>query len=573
MRFAPSRGPHREPRPTRADRSTASTSRSTSRRSRPLRQTGDSTEHRDNAEFRMRINRAALGLGVLVLPALFVAVDQTALLLALPQLSADLGATNVQQLWISDSYGFLVAGLVITMGTLGDRFGRRRLLMIGGAAFAVMSVVAAFASSPLTLIIARGLLGVAGATLAPSTLALITTMFGDDRRRGQAIAVWAACQFTGGALGPVLAGLLLQHFWWGSVFLAAVPAMVMLPLAGPFLLPEFRSDRAGWPDLTSVGLSLLAVLTTVYGVKQLAVEGVRGVPVAAVVVGAVVGYVFVRRQLRLESPLLDLRLLRNRPLTAALVALVFAGVAMAGTGLAVTQYLQSVLGLSPLASAVSFAPMGLAVAIGTLAAPALTRRVSRTSAIAGGLVVSASGALLLVAVGGVFSLPLVMASIAVLALGTGPLFALGTGLVVGSVPPERAGSAASMSETGNYLGGSLGFAVLGVVAAVVYRAGMDGTSDSLAGAVAQSRHLPAGQGAELLHAAREAFTSGLHVTGVLAAVIFAGLAVLVATMRPARRSVDLGRTPAGRAGARPTCSARTTGDGVVRRAGRRGPGE
>ncbi|GGT57376.1 MFS transporter [Streptomyces atratus] len=484
----------------------------------------------------MRVNRAWLGLVVLMLPTLLVAMDMTALLLALPRLSADLGATNIQQLWISDSYGLMVAGLVITMGTLGDRLGRRRLLMIGGAAFAVLSVVAAFAADPLTLIVARALLGVAGATLAPSTLALITNMFRDERQRGQAIAIWATCQFTGGALGPVLAGFLLQHFWWGSVFLVAVPAMALLLLAGPVLLPEYRSDRAGRLDLASVGLSLVAVLLMVYGIKQLTVESEPAGSAVALVVGAAVGFLFVRRQLRLETPLLDLRLLRNRPFTAVLVALVFAGVAMAGTGLLVTQYLQSVLGYSPFASAVLFAPMGLGVAVGTMAAPALARRMKQTTAIAGGLVGSALGGLLLVGAEGANTLPLVMIGIAVLALGTGPLFALGTGLVVGSVPPERAGSAASMSETGNYFGGSLGFALLGVVAAVVYRSRMDGTSDSLAGAVAASERLPAGQGAELLHTAREAFTAGLHVTGVIAAVIFAGLAVLILTMRPAPRT-------------------------------------
>ncbi|MEW1837297.1 MFS transporter [Nonomuraea angiospora] len=481
----------------------------------------------------MRVNRAWLGLAVLMLPTLLVAMDMTALLLALPQLSADLGATNVEQLWISDGYGFMVAGMVITMGTLGDRIGRRRLLMIGAAAFAVLSVVAAFAVSPLMLVIARALLGIAGATLAPSTLALITNMFRDGRQRGQAIAIWATCQFTGGALGPVLAGFLLQHFWWGSVFLVAVPAMALLLLAGPVLLPEFRSDQAGRLDLAGVGLSLVAVLLMVYGIKQLSVESVPVVPAVALVAGAALGSLFVRRQLRLETPLLDLRLFRNRPFTAVIVALVFAGVAMAGTGLLVTQYLQSVLGFSPVASAMLFAPMGLGVAVGTMAAPALARRVKQTTAIAGGLAGSALGSLLLVAVDGTGALPLVMVGITVLALGTGPLFALGTGLVVGSVPPERAGSAASMSETGNYFGGSLGFALLGVVAAVVYRSRMDGTSDSLAGAVAASRHLPADQGAELLHAAREAFTAGLHVTGVVATVIFIGLAVLVLAMRPA----------------------------------------
>ncbi|MEU6741930.1 MFS transporter [Streptosporangium sandarakinum] len=490
----------------------------------------------------MRVDRTWLGLALLTLPTLLVAIDTTALLLALPQLSADLGASNVQQLWISDGYGFMVAGLVITMGTLGDRIGRRRLLLIGAAAFATLSVVAAFAADPLMLIVARALLGVAGATLAPCTLALITDMFRDERQRGKAIAIWATCQFTGGALGPVLAGFLLQHFWWGSVFLIAVPAMAVLLLAGPFLLPEFRDDRAGGRlDLPSVGLSLVAVLAMVYGVKQLTVEGVSAVPAVALVAGAAVGVVFVRRQLRLETPLLDLRLLRNRPFTAVIVGLVFAGVAMAGTGLMVTQYLQGVLGFSPFTSAVLFAPMGLGVAAGTMAAPALTRWMRPATAIAGGLAGSALGGLLLAGVsgdgdaGGASALPLVMTGIAVLALGTGPLFALGTGLVLGSVPPERAGSAASMSETGNYFGGSLGFALLGVVAAVVYRDRMGGTSDSLAAALVTAERLPAGQGAELLDAAREAFTASLHVTSVVAAVIFAGLAVLVLTMRPAAR--------------------------------------
>ncbi|MGA5818288.1 MFS transporter [Kitasatospora sp. NPDC094028] len=487
----------------------------------------------------MRVTRARLGLAVLMLPTLIVAMDTTALLLALPRLSADLGAGDVQQLWISDGYGLMVAGLVITMGTLGDRIGRRRLLLGGAAAFAALSVVAAFATGPLMLIVVRALLGVAGATLAPSTLALITNLFRDDRERGRAIALWATCQFAGGAAGPVLAGLLLQHFWWGSVFLAAVPPMAVLLLAGPFVLPEFRGDRAGRLDPASVALSLAAVLPVIYGIKQLAVRGTSGdpvVPAVALVLGAALGAVFVRRQLRLETPLLDLRLLRSRPFAAVLVGLVLAGVAMAGTGLLVTQYLQGVLGHSPLVSALLFAPMGLGVAVGTMTAPLLARRVQGTTAIAGGLAVSALGALLLVGVDGPGSLPLVMTGIAVLALGTGPLFALGTGLVMGSVPPERAGSAASMSETGNYFGGSLGFALLGVLAAVVYRDRAGGGSDSLAGAIAAAEHLPAGRGAELLRGARAAFTASLHVTGAVAAVIFAGLAVLVLALRPGART-------------------------------------
>jgi DHA2 family multidrug resistance protein-like MFS transporter len=483
----------------------------------------------------MQVNRTWLGLGLLMLPTFLVALDTTALLLALPRLSAALGADSVEQLWISDSYGFVVAGLVITMGTLGDRIGRRRLLLAGSAAFAVLSVVAAFAASPLMLIVTRSLLGVAGATLAPSTLALITNMFRDERRRGKAIAIWATCQFAGGALGPVLAGVLLQYFWWGSVFLASVPAMALLLIAGPILLPEFRSEHAGRLEAASVVMSLAAVLLTIYGIKQLAIGTAPLGAAVALIAGPAAGVVFARRQLRLPAPLLDLRLLRSRPLVAVLIALVFAGVAMAGTGLLVTQYLQNVLGYSPAASAVLFAPMGLGVAAGTMAAPALAGRMKQPTAIAGGLAVSALGSLLLAGADGARALPVVMAGITVLALGTGPLFALGTGLAVGSVPPERAGSAASMSETGNYLGGSLGFALLGVLAAAVYRDRMHGTSDSLAGAVAASRHLPGSQGAELLHTAREAFTASLHVTGGVAAVIFAGLAVLILAMHPPTR--------------------------------------
>ncbi|GAA2854409.1 MFS transporter [Actinoplanes cyaneus] len=481
--------------------------------------------------------RTWLGLALLMLPTLIVAMDLTALLLALPQLSAGLGATAVEQLWISDSYGLTVAALVITMGTLGDRIGRRRLLLIGAAAFAALSLLAAFATGPLTLIAARALLGVAGATLTPATLALITTMFRDDHRRGRAIAVWATCQFTGGALGPVLAGLLLQHFWWGSVFLLAVPPMLVLLLTGPFLLPESRAPQPGRLDPASVALSLTAVLLLIYALKQATTGSRPLLPAVALAAGTALAVTFVRRQKRLPAPLLDLRLLRSRTFTAVLVALVGAGIAMAGTGLLVTQYLQGVRGHSPFTSAILFAPMGLGVAAGTLTAPALARRLAPITAIAAGLTVSALGSLLLLT----SSLPLILLGITVQALGTGPLFALGTGLILSAVPPSRAGSAASMSETGNYFGGSLGFALLGVLATVVYRTGMHGTSDSLPGALAASRHLPPAQATDLLLHARHAFTTSLHVTALVAALILAALALLIHTARRPATFAEPGR--------------------------------
>ncbi|WP_439377997.1 MFS transporter [Amycolatopsis lexingtonensis] len=463
--------------------------------------------------------REWLGLAVLVLPTLLVAMDMTSLFLALPQLSADLGASATEQLWITDSYGFVVAGFVITMGTLGDRIGRRRLLLTGGAAFGILSIVAAFATSPEMLIVVRGALGVAGATLMPSTLALITNMFRDGRQRGKAISIWATCQFAGGAAGPVFAGFLLQHFAWGSVFLVAVPAVAVLLAAGPFLLPEFRAPASGRLDLPGVALSLAAVLLIVFGLKQLT-TGSLLLPLAAIAAGALLGAAFAHRQLTTASPLLDLRLFRNRPFTAVLLSLVFAGVAMAGVGLLVTQYLQSVLGYSPLLSAVLFAPMGLGVALGTMTAPTLTRWLSPPTAIAGGLLISAAGSLLLVFTHGP---ALVMVAIAILTLGTGPLFALGIGLVMGSVPPERAGSAASMADTGNYLGGSLGLALIGLTATAVYH-GVFPSGSTLAVDITHP---------ELAAQAKEAFTTALNVTGVIATVLFIGLAVLVRTMRSA----------------------------------------
>jgi DHA2 family multidrug resistance protein-like MFS transporter len=488
--------------------------------------------------------RAWLGLALLALPTLLVGLDMNVLFLALPRLTADLQPSGTEQLWITDSYGFMTAGFVITMGTLGDRIGRRRLLLIGAAGFGAASVLAAFSTGATMLIAARLLLGLAGAALMPSTLALITSMFAEGRQRGRAISIWATCNFTSAAVGPVLGGFLLQHFWWGSVFLVAAPVMLLVLVAGPVLLPEYRTPDRGRLDLVSVALSMAAVLPIVYGIKRLAVPegGGPALPVAAIVVGAGVGALFVRRQLRLATPLLDLRLFRNPTFTAVLCALVLAGVAMAGTALLGTQFLQSVLDLSPTTAALWFAPMGLGVGLGTMLAPTLGRRLPPAAAIAVGLAGSVLGCLLITQVGvGGRPLPLAV-GVSVLGLGTGPLFALGIGVVVGAVPAERAGSAASMSETSNFFGGSLGMALLGAAGASLYQQRMagpvaDATSaglpagaarparETLAGAVGAAHQLPDRAAADLLRAAHDAFTGGLHVAGVAGAVIFGGLAV------------------------------------------------
>ncbi len=262
--------------------------------------------------------REWIGLAVLTLAALVYAMDLTVLNLAIPIISEELQPTSVQLLWMIDIYGFLVAGLLVTMGTLGDRIGRRRLLLAGAAGFALASLFAAFSTGPDMLIAARAVMGVAGATIAPSTLSLIFTMFLDPRQRSTAIGVWIAAYSAGGAIGPVLGGVLLEFFWWGSVFLIGVPVMALLLLLGPRTLPEYRDPNAGRIDLVSVALSLLAILGVVYGLKQLAQDGLSAQPVLVIVAGLLLGFLFVRRQLRLESPIIDVRLFRIPAFSASL---------------------------------------------------------------------------------------------------------------------------------------------------------------------------------------------------------------------------------------------------------------
>ena len=413
--------------------------------------------------------REWLGLAALALPALLVAFDIGCLFLALPHLAADLGPTPTQQLWIMDVYGFTLAGFLLTMGTLGDRIGRRRLLLIGAAAFGAVSVLAAYARTAEQLILARALLGVAAATLGPSTVSLISTMFRDARERGLAIALWAMCMFGGAALGPVIGGVILEHYWWGAVFLLCVPVMVLLLAVGPVLLPEYRDPGAGRLDLASVALSLGAILPVVYGVKELAARGGEGATgsLTAVAAGLAIGVAFVRRQRALASPLLDLRLFGRPALTASLVTMLLASAGLAGTNLLTSQYLQTVLGLSPAVAGLALAPTGLGIAAGVLTAPALARRVRPVVAITGGLTVSALACLVL-ATGTAGGAWVVVPAIAVVAYGVGPVFVLGTGLVVTSAPEEQAGSAASVAEASNQLGSALGMALLGTVGTTVF---------------------------------------------------------------------------------------------------------
>ncbi|MFV2013421.1 MULTISPECIES: MFS transporter [unclassified Micromonospora] len=469
--------------------------------------------------------REWIGLAVLGVVTLLVAIDSGVLFLALPHLVADLGATATEQLWITDIYLFLLGGFVLTMGTLGDRIGRRRLLLIGAAVFTVASVASAYATSPGMLIAARALLGVAAATMSPSTLALISNMFRDNQQRGVAISLWATCMFTGGAAGPVLGGVMLDHWWWGSVFVLAVPVMAVVLIAGPLLLPEYRNpEAAGRIDLVSVLLSLAAILPIIYGIKDIAAaDGDLPVALSAIVAGLVIGYLFVRRQLHLTSPLLDLRLLRQRKIGVILPAMLVGSGAFAGISMFTAQYIQSVTGRSTSESGLWMAFTGLGIAAGTMLAPVLVRHLEQRTVIIAGVTGSAIGLLVLTQTGTSGWIVAVVASIALIAFGVGPLFALGTGIVVGAAPPERAGSAASMSETSNLLGSSLGLALLGAAGAAVYRGQL---AEADLGAyppetAAAAREAIGGATASgdpgLISLAGDAFASGLNVAAAIAA--------------------------------------------------------
>ncbi|GAA2413562.1 MFS transporter [Actinomadura vinacea] len=487
------------------------------------------------------------GLGVLALAALLVSIDVFVLLLALPRLSAELGAGATEQLWIMDVYGFLLSGFLITMGGLGDRIGRRRLLLAGAAAFGVASVAAAYATSPGMLIAARALLGVAGAALAPSTLSLIGTMFRDPRQRSLAIGVWMGCFMGGAALGPIAGGMLLEHFWWGSVFLIGVPAMVLLLVFGPVLLPERREPGAGRIDLASVLLSLAAILPIVYGLKELARGGPEPLPVAAAVAGVLVGAGFVRRQRRLGDPLIDLRLFGDREFCAALAGMMAATLLMGSIMMLLTQHLQLVQGLSPLRAAVWMLPALAANMVGFQVSPVLARRFRPAPLIAAGLAVSVCGLLALTQVGTEPGPATLIAGWALIGLGGGPLVTLATDLVVGSVPPAKAGSAAALNETSGEFGYALGIAILGSLGTALYRArvevpaGAGEAKESLSGAVSAAAGLPGPARDALLDSARTAFTGGLHVVALACAVLLAGMAVLMAVML--RRVPPIGAEP------------------------------
>lgn len=485
--------------------------------------------------------REWIGLAVLALPCLLYAMDLTVLNLAVPHLTADLKPSSTQLLWIIDIYGFVVAGTLIPMGVYGDRIGRRKLLLIGAACFGVASILAAFAGSVTQLIAARAVLGLAAATLAPSTLSLIRNMFLDDRQRTIAIGIWISSFSAGGAVGPVLGGIMLEYFWWGSVFLLNVPIMLLLLAVGPFLLAEYRDPEAGRPDLVSALLSLATVLSVIYGIKHIAESGLAWQPVATILAGFVIGWFFVRRQRHLETPFLDLALFRRATFSAALGINIVSVFAAFGTFLFVAQYLQLVIGLSPLEAGLWSAPSGITFILGSNLTPVLARRLGRARVITGGLALTAVSFVVMALVdGGAHDLGLVVTAYVLMSFGLSSVFTLTTDFIIGAAPPERAGLAAGMAETSSEFGGALGIAILGSVVTAIYRplvaatlpadlpdAAAAAARDTLGGALSAAAELTPALAETLVVIARAAYVDAFQVISVISAVGL-GLSALVA---------------------------------------------
>ncbi|WP_149263588.1 MFS transporter [Actinomadura sp. K4S16] len=474
---------------------------------------------------------------ICLLVALVPNIDLTALNQAVPHLSADLHPSATQILWIADAYGFALAGLLITMGGVGDRIGHKRLLLIGTAVFAAASAVTAYAPSAELLIAARALLGVAGATLMPSCLSLLRRAFTEPKERTMAVGAFSGVAGLAVGLGPVIGGALLDHFWWGSVFMINVPLMAVAFVAGAAVLPESRNPVPGRLDLLSVPLSVLGVLGLVYAIKEAAAHGVDElqVPVAALV-GAVSLAAFLVRQTRAAEPLIDVRLFRRAAFTGSIGTNMFAMFALVAQSLIFSLFFQLALGWSPLKAGLAGLPGAAGAMIGGAAlAPPLIGALGRARVVALGMLVSAGGFALFTTIGLHTSYWAMVPAMLLSGIGMGLGLTVTADTVLASVPKDRSGAASAISETATELGGALGMAVLGSVLNAVYRNVLDlpagvpapaasAARDSLGAALQTAANLPGTLAAEVSAAARDAFVDGMHA----ALTCSAGFAVLVA---------------------------------------------
>ncbi|MGV9452650.1 MFS transporter [Streptomyces sp. NPDC003635] len=466
-----------------------------------------------------------LALSVLVLAVLLVAVDATVLGLATPYISEDLNPSGTQLLWIGDVYSFVIAGLLVSMGSLGDRIGRKKILLVGATAFGAISVLNAYATTPEMMILARALLGVAGATLMPATLALIRNLFHDPRERSLAVGIWGATASAGTAVGPIVGGFLLEHFWWGSVFLINLPVMAVLVVVGVKMLPESRNPNPGPWDMLSVTLSLIGMVGLVYAVKEIAAHGVTWDSLAVGLLGAAALHGFVRRQLTLPAPLLDMRLFRNRGFSGAVLADLLTILGLSGLVFFLSQYLQLVQGRGPLEAGLAELPAAVGAVAAGLVAGRAARRFSVRAVVSGGLAAVGLSLAALTVLDQSTGYPLLGAALLIVGIGAGFSFTVTADVILSSVPTEQAGAASAVSETAYELGAALGIAVLGSIVTGVYRdftgpAGTpEGAHESLGGAVEAAAGMPTATAETMLDAARQSFVDGLALAAGVGATV------------------------------------------------------
>lgn len=459
-------------------------------------------------------------LVVLCLSSLVLVIDNMVLNVAIPQVATDLGATGRDIQWVIDSYILVFAGLLLTSGSLSDRFGRRLVMVIGLALFGAASLLAAYATTPETLIAGRVIMGIGGALIMPSTLSILITVF-DEQERPKAIAAWSAVAMIGMVGGPIAGGLLLNHFWWGSVFVLNVPIAIVAVIAALALMPESKGP-AKKTDLPGMTLSIIGTTALVWTIIEFPAKGFEGVwPSLVLTVIALTAFVI--RELKTEHPMVPLQLFRNRVFTGSSFSLVLVTFANAGLMLVLTQYLQFVLGYSPVKTALAFTPMAFAALLAQGVGASLVQKLGVRPMVLTGLLVLAagSGVLAILTTDSGFWLPAV--AMALVGAGAGLAMPAAIGALMGAVPPEEAGVGSALNDTIQQTGGALGVAVLGAILAGTYRDAMpadasEAVKESIGGALLTGD-------STLITAAREAFTDAMSAT-----FIAGGISVLAATV-------------------------------------------
>jgi DHA2 family multidrug resistance protein-like MFS transporter len=482
-------------------------------------------------------------LAVLMLPVLLVSVDNTILNFALPAIARDLEPSSAEQLWIIDAYSLVLAGLLVTMGSLGDRIGRRRILLIGAVGFTAVSVLAVFAPTAGWLIAARAAMGLFGASLMPSTMSLLRDLFPERDQRRIAVAIWAGMFSAGAALGPIAGGFLIENLPWQSVFLLAVPVLLLLVVLAPIFVRESRDPAPGPVDVPSIVLSMLALAPIAYGIKEVAIHGLAGA--APIALGAAFAWVFVRRQLRMDVPMLDMSLFRRSAFTGSLLVNLCSVIALVGFLYFASQHLQLIVGLSPMAAGFALVP-GMALSIiGGLAITPVARRHPASVVVPASLAFALAG-YLLVALTGAHDLALLVVAFALLGAGIGAAETVSGELILANAPAEKAGAASAVSETAYELGAVLGTSILGGILSAGYRsnlivpAGVPGevaaeARETLAGAMNAADGLGGDLGAALRAAAADAFDGGVAVTSLIGAVLVVLSGVIAAVTLGGRR--------------------------------------